>query len=76
MRLPVVERYESTIDEAEALRMIHCGIEHGVNYLIRLYHQGNSELLVGKALKMVTVKGVLQQNCRYGQNQYSDMERL
>ncbi|NLN66300.1 MAG: aldo/keto reductase [Clostridiaceae bacterium] len=81
MRLPVVEKGESTvIDEAEALRMIHYGIEHGVNYLdtAYTYHQGNSELLVGKALKDGYREKVFLATKLpvWAVNQYSDMERL
>lgn len=51
MRLPVTP--EGTIDEAEAVRIIRYAIDHGVNYVDTAYpyHQGESERLVGKALK-------------------------
>lgn len=51
MRLPVTEN--DTIDEAEAIRIIRKGIDNGINYLDTAfgYHNGQSEILVGKALK-------------------------
>ncbi len=53
MRLPVVENEQSNIDEAKATRMIRHAIDRGVNYLdtAYVYHGGNSEILVGKALR-------------------------
>ena len=51
MRLPVLENDQ--IDEAEAIRIIRNGIDNGINYLDTAfgYHGGQSEILVGKALK-------------------------
>ena len=51
MRLPVLENDQ--IDEAEAIRIIRNGIDNGINYLDTAfgYHNGQSEILVGKALK-------------------------
>lgn len=51
MRLPMLE--DGTIHEEEAIRMIRHAIDEGVNYVDTAYpyHQGMSELLVGKALK-------------------------
>ena len=51
MRLPVLENDQ--IDEAEAIRIIRNGIDSGINYLDTAfgYHNGQSEILVGKALK-------------------------
>ena len=55
MRLPTLDgqRNSHNIDEPEAVRMIRHAIDNGVNYLDTAYpyHAGQSEFIVGKALK-------------------------
>jgi len=53
MRLPVVGADASQIDRPLALRMIRHAVDRGVNYIDTAYpyHGGNSEAVVGEALR-------------------------
>lgn len=52
MRLPVIGGDDSKIDEAAATRMVDYAMENGINYYDTAwgYHDGNSELVMGRAL--------------------------
>lgn len=52
MRLPTIEGSDK-IDEAEAQKIVDYAYEHGVNYFDTafMYHGGNSEEFIGRALK-------------------------
>lgn len=53
MRLPTVDDDSSKIDKKQAKQMIYYAIDKGVNYLdtAYVYHQGQSEVFLGEALK-------------------------
>lgn len=54
MRLPTMNDGEKTIvDDAESIKMIRYAIDQGVNYVDTAYpyHEGHSEVVVGKALQ-------------------------
>lgn len=81
MRLPTVELDgKRVIDEDEAIRMIRRAIDSGVTYVDTAYgyHDGQSELVVGKALadgyrERVTLVTKLPQ---WAVNEPADMDRL
>lgn len=52
MRLPIKEGNETSIDEAEAARMLDYALSRGVNYIDTAwgYHGGQSELVMGRLL--------------------------
>lgn len=53
MRLPVIGEDDSKIDETAAEKMVDYAMEHGINYYDTAwgYHGGQSELVIGRALK-------------------------
>ena len=53
MRLPVVNGSDSEIDEPATEEMVAYAMEHGINYYDTAwgYHNGNSELVMGKLLE-------------------------
>jgi len=53
MRLPIIGGNKSKIDEKQAISIIRYAVDQGVNYVDTAfpYHDGQSEIIVGKALK-------------------------
>ena len=52
MRLPVIDGKDSDIDEEKTAEMVDYAMKNGVNYYDTAwgYHEGNSELVMGKIL--------------------------
>ena len=53
MRLPIINGKEAQIDEAKTQEMVDYAMAHGINYYDTAwgYHCGNSEPVMGRALK-------------------------
>lgn len=53
MRLPVIDGKNDNIDEEKVAKMVAFSMEHGINYYDTAwgYHDGNSEIVMGKTLK-------------------------
>lgn len=53
MRLPVINGNDADIDSAAVEEMVACAMENGINYYDTAwgYHNGNSETVMGNALK-------------------------
>lgn len=52
MRLPIIDGEDANIDEETTVEMVDYALEHGINYFDTAwgYHEGNSELVTGRAL--------------------------
>ncbi len=52
MRLPITRKDQSRVNEAETVKLLRYAIDQGLNYIDTAYpyHDGQSEIVVGKAL--------------------------
>ena len=81
MRLPTVDGkpHGGNVKEAEAVEMIHFALDQGINYFdtAYVYHEGNSELVLGKALRGRRDQVKLATKCPvWAIQQESDFDRL
>lgn len=62
MRLPLLEKKWANIDEQLSEKMLRYAIDHGVNYIDTAYgyHEGNSELFLGRLLKEGGFRGKIK----------------
>lgn len=53
MRLPIIGYNQADVNMPETIKLIRHAVDHGVNYIdsAYVYHDGNSEVAVGKALQ-------------------------
>jgi len=54
MRLPTDNgKMSGIVDEKEAARIVHYGIDHGINYIdtAKIYHEGQCEAILGRILQ-------------------------
>ena len=71
MRLPIIGTTNQPVNEPEAIKLIRYAIDQGVNYIdsAYVYHDGNSEVVVGKALQASTeAKSKSPPKCRSSQS--------
>lgn len=80
MRLPIINSNYKCIDEEEAIKLIRYAADNGVNYFDTAYpyHGGNSEYVLGKALKDGYRERVFiaDKNPVWQVKEYEDFERL
>lgn len=52
MRLPIIGKEQKNVDQTESIKLLRYAVDHGVNYIDTAYpyHDGSSEVVVGKAL--------------------------
>jgi uncharacterized protein len=80
MRLPTIKNVIKDIDESEAIKMIRHGIDSGINYVDTafMYHDGNSEIVLGKALKdgYREKTYIADKLALWGCNSYEDLDKV